>query len=429
MIGRMRRLLVAVAVLVLLAGAATAYYVSKHRFGGNVRGSSTEFNTTSTVAPPKAGPGLVSPMFGGEPEHLHVGVGHVRPPYKLDWVSGGTSLIEFPPAVAYGYLYYATLRGNFIAASTRNGQRLWNVSIGRCEAASPAVSSLYGGTAFESWLNRKPCGRGAANTGDGEVVAVSAGRPHKIRWRKHLAATETSPTIVGNRIFVGDAQGEVYALDMTTGKTLWHYKAGGAVKGAIAYDHGDVFFGSYDGDLYALHAATGKPAWPPASSANPSFGHKGDFYSTPAVAYSRIYLGSTDGFVYSFGEKSGKVRWRQATGGYVYGSPAVWDGRVFVGSYSHLFYALDAATGDVLWRFRANGPISGSATVVDGIVYFATLQHRTYGLDARTGKKVWSWPDGSFTPVVTDGSKLYVVGYSKIYALSPRHRFHGRHHG
>lgn len=425
----MRRLLVVAGLLIVIAGVATAYYVSKHRYGGNVRGSSTEFNTTQTVAPPKAGTGLVSPMFGGEPQHLHVGAGRVRPPYHLDWVSGGTSLIEFPPAVAYGYLYYATLAGNFIAVSTRNGQRLWSVPIGRCEAASPAVSGLYEGTAFESFLNRKPCGRGAANVGDGELVAVSAGRPHKIRWRKHLGATETSPTIVGNQIFVGDARGDVYCLDMATGKTVWHYHAGGSVKGAIAYDHGDVFFGAYDGRLYALHAATGKPIWR-ASSAGGSFGGRGTFYSTAAVAYSRVYIGSTDGHLYSFGERSGKLRWSTGLGGYVYGSPAIWRDRVFVGSYSHVFYALDAATGAVLWKFDANGAISGSATVVDGIVYFATLQHRTYGLDAMTGKEEWSWPDGGFTPVVTDGSKLYVVGYSKLYAFSPRGaRLHGKRHG
>ena len=86
--------------------------------------------------------------------------------------------------------------------------------------------------------------------------------------------------------------------------------------------------------------------------------------------------------------------------------------------------ALDAATGGLFWKFRANGPISGSATVVDGIVYFATLKRRTYGLDARTGKVVWTYPDGSFTPVVTDGKRLYVVGWGKVYAFSPLNRFH-----
>ena len=255
-----------------------------------------------------------------------------------------------------------------------------------------------------------------------ETASSSSWRPaHHVRWSKHLGATETSPLIVGKRVFVGDAEGNVYCLRDVDGETIWTFHAGGAVKGAIAYDRGRIFFGAYDGRLYALRATDGKLVWR-AQSARDWFGGHGTFYSTPTVAYSRVYLGSTDGHVYSFGEQSGKLRWSHGTGGFVYGSPAVWRGRVFVGSYSDTFYAFDAATGTVLWKFHANGPISGSATVVDGIVYFATLHRRTYGLDARTGKPVWTYPDGAFTPVVTDGQRLYVVGWGKVYAFSPRKR-------
>ena len=416
----MRRLLVAVAgVLIVLAGAGAAYYLFKHhRYGGNVKGSSVEYVPTQTVAAPAPGP-LVSPMFGGVPQHLHVGVGRVRPPFRLDWVSGGTSLVEFPPAIAFHYLYYAALNGNMIAVSARNGRRLWTVHVGRCEAASPAVDRLGRGSVYETFLNKRPCGRNAARRGDGELLALAAGPSHLLRWKKPLGATETSPLLVGHRLYVGDAEGDVYCLRTVDGKTVWSFHAGGAVKGALAYNHGLVFFGAYDGRLYALRAADGKLVWR-ARSARDWFGHHGTFYSTPAVAYSRLYLGSTDGHVYSFGERSGRLRWSYGTGGYVYGSPAVWGGRVFVGSYDRTLYAFDAATGAVRWKFHANGPISGSATVVAGVVYFATLARRTYGLDARTGKQLWTYPDGAFTPVVTDGRKLYVVGWAKVYAFSPR---------
>jgi outer membrane protein assembly factor BamB len=414
----MRRLIVVAGVVIVLAGAAAAYSLTRHRFGGDVKGSSVEFVPTQTVAPPQP-EGIVSPMFGGEPQRLHVGVGHVRPPFRQDWVSGGTSLIEFPPAIAFGYLYYASLNGNLIAVSTRNGRRLWTVHVGRCEAASPAVNRLGRGSVFESFLNRQPCGRNAAKRGDGELLAVAAGPSHHVRWSKSMGASETSPLLVGSRIYVGDAQGTVYCLRGLNGATIWTFHAGGAVKGAIAYDRGRIFFGAYDGRLYALRASDGKLVWR-SQSARDLFGGHGTFYSTPAVAYSRVYIGSTDGHVYSFGEQSGKLRWSYHTGGFVYGSPAVWHGRIFVGSYDHYFYAFNAATGAVLWKFHANGPISGSATVVDGIVYFATLKRRTYGLDALTGKQVWTYPDGAFTPVVTDGQRLYFGGRAKVYAFSPR---------
>ena len=192
----MFRLLVAAGLLIVLVGIGAAYYESTHRYGGSVRGTSTEFDPTRTVAAPPAGP-LVSPMFGGQPQHLHVGVGKLRPPFRRDWVAGGTSLVEFPPAIAFHYLYYASLNGNLIAVSTRTGRRLWTVPVARCEAAGPAVNRLGHGSVFESFLNKVPCGAGTAH-GDGEVLAVAAGRAHSVRWRKRLAAvSETSPLITG----------------------------------------------------------------------------------------------------------------------------------------------------------------------------------------------------------------------------------------
>ena len=285
----------------------------------------------------------------------------------------------------------------------------------RRQAASPAVDRLGRGTVYETFLspNVQP-----KAPGNGELLAVAAGRPPRMRWIKHMGATETSPLIARNRVYVGDALGNVRSLKTLDGSTVWTYHAGGAVKGAIAYDRGRIFFGAYDGRLYALNASDGKLLWR-AQSNRDWLGHHGTFYSTPTIAYGRVYIGSTDGHVYSFGEESGKLRWGFDTAGYVYGSPAVWRGRVFVGSYDHTFYALDAATGALLWKFGANGPISGSATVVDGIVYFATVARRTYGLDAITGRQVWTYPDGAFTPVVTDGKHLYLVGWGKLYAFSP----------
>jgi len=100
----------------------------------------------------------------------------------------------------------------------------------------------------------------------------------------------------------------------------------------------------------------------------------------------------------------------------------VWRARVFAGSYSHRFFCLDAATGAILWQFKANGPISGSATIVAGRVYFATLKRRTYALDARTGREVWTFPDGQYSPVVADASRLYLVGYAKLYGFQESHR-------
>ena len=164
----MRRFLIVVGVLVLVlvAGAASAYYVTKHHFGRTVIGSSSGFDTTQTEPRPRPRPGIVSQMFGVGPDHLHVGAGHVRPPFRLDWTANGGSLVEFPPAVAFHHLYYATFSGNLKAISTSDGSKMWGLPVGRCEAAGPGVSGYRGGTVYETFLNRGRCTSGVANPGE-----------------------------------------------------------------------------------------------------------------------------------------------------------------------------------------------------------------------------------------------------------------------
>jgi outer membrane protein assembly factor BamB len=412
-----RKLLAAGAAVVLLVGGAGVVFVLvKQHESRNIRGSSTvEFVPTETIARiPKELKSVQWPLYGFNPQRTHTVGGDIRPPFKRLWVAGGSSLLEFPPVIAYGRLFLANNSGVMLAVGAANGRRAWKYRSHRCVAATPAVSA---GTVFESFLNRPPCNASPSPKLDGEVIAFSTGLG-KIRWRRSLGPTETSPLLANGLLYVGDWRGDVYALSEKTGEIRWRYHAGGPVKGGIAISDSRLFFGAYDSHVYAVYARTGKPIWKASSQAR--LGGRGNFYSTPAVAYGRVYIGSTDGKVYSFGAASGKLRWSHSTGGFVYGSPAVWRGRVLIGSYSKKFYALDAATGDVIWTFKANGKISGSATVIGDVVYFATLAGRTYALDARTGRQLWTFPDGKYSPIVADAKRVYLVGYAKLYGLVPR---------
>jgi len=415
----MRRplLLGGAALVVLLGGAAVAYVLYKKHQSRNIHGSaSVEFVTTQTT--PHRTPAELRrvpwPTYGRDDQRQRVAEDiHLRPPFRKLWVARGGNLLEFPPAVGYGRLYFANNPGTLFAVGTRNGKRAWTFATHRCTAASPDVDH---NTVFASFMNRGACNQTRSNL-DGMVAALAVGNG-KPRWTTKIGPTESSPLVANRRIYVGDWRGKVYALDERTGKIRWSFQTGGKVKGAVALLGNRLFVGSYDGHLYALNARTGHEIW--RASAQSRLGSLGTFYSTPAVGYGRVYIGATDGKVYSYGAASGKLRWSHGTGGYVYSSPAVWNRRVYAGSYDHNFYCFDAATGDVRWRFHANGPISGSPTIIGRVVYFATLSRRTYALDAVTGRQVWTFPDGKYSPVVADSKRLYLVGYTKVYGMVPR---------
>jgi outer membrane protein assembly factor BamB len=416
----MKRALIVLAAVVLAAAAAlVAYALYKKHEGRDVRGSSSvEFVTTQAKRPPKLPARVIWPTYrydaarNGAPGGIPASI---RPPFKVRWYFRGRDLVEFPPTIAYGRLYFANANGKLFAVNTKLHGAVWQRWTRRCTAATPAVADH---AVFMTFLNKPPCN--ASRSGlDGETIAMDADTG-KVRWRVRMGPTESSPLVVGKLVYVGDWRGKVYALSTRTGRTVWSYQTGNKVKDGMAYAGGKVYFGSYDSHVYALSARTGKLVWKAGAQAR--LGSSGTFYSTPAVAYDRVYIGSTDRKVYSFGASTGKLRWSHGTGGYVYGSPAVWNQRVYVGSYDHYFYCFDAATGDVRWRFKANAPISGSAVVINGIVYFSSFKGRTYAVDARTGKLLWYFRRGKYGAVVTDKQWLYVVGYARVFAMAPKAR-------
>jgi outer membrane protein assembly factor BamB len=408
-----------IAVVLLGGGIVAGYVLYKRDRAADVRGSSTEeFVTTGEEEPPPAPPPtaekleVVWPQNGYDAERNRVGPFALKPPFRRVWTFKARQLVEFPPAVAYGRLYFANNSGVMFAINAKTGRRAWKQRIGRCVAASPAVARH---TVYQTFLNRPPC-NSKAKPGrlEGEVIAFASGFG-KIRWRTRIGPTESSPLVADGRVYVGDWRGRVYALNAKTGAVRWTFQGRGRIKGGIAKSGNRLYVATYKGYLYAIRARTGTVIW--RTRSQDRLGGRGQFYSTPAVAYGRVYIGSTDGKVYSFGAASGKLRWSKGTGGYVYASPAVWRQTVYAGSYSGRFYALDAATGDVRWRFRAMGHISGSATVLEGVVYFSTFDEITYALDGRSGRLLWTFKDGKYGGVVADHDRLYLVGHARVYGM------------
>jgi outer membrane protein assembly factor BamB len=131
--------------------------------------------------------------------------------------------------------------------------------------------------------------------------------------------------------------------------------------------------------------------------------------------------------VYAFWANSGATDWTASTGAYVYASPAVanvWGlgPTVYVGSYDGYFRAYNADSGAVRWSHAAGGRIDGSATVLGNVVYYSDLgSNTTAGLDLRSGRKVFGFSDGEFTPVITDGKVVFLIGFSTIYQMLPPH--------
>lgn len=80
-----------------------------------------------------------------------------------------------------------------------------------------------------------------------------------------VTRANAQPTVVGGRLFLGSANGKVYALDAKSGCVLWTFAAEGPVRSAItiAVDGRGwtAYFGDQRGNAYAVDALAGSLRW------------------------------------------------------------------------------------------------------------------------------------------------------------------------
>jgi outer membrane protein assembly factor BamB len=360
--------------------------------------------------PPKEPKTVNWPVFGFNPARTrYLPVKGVKPPFDKLWRFTDRPLLEFPPIYVGGKLYFVNNSGYAYALDADTGKELWKRRIGRLNASSPAYYKhrLY-----------------IVNLVPGHIVKLDA-KTGKTIWKRDLPGrAESSPVIVNRTVYFGCENGELFAMSTGKGQVRWSTPLGGPIKSAPAYSDGKLFVGDYGGYMNAVDAKSGKLVWQ-SGSLGPGFGGSGAFYSTPAVAYGRVYAGNNDARVYSYDTTDGELAWSYSTGGYAYSGPTVANTRhspptVFIGSFDGNVYALDAKDGSVRWSRSAGGQVIGSLSAVGDIVYAAEFTHKTTsGYMMKSGRRVFRYPKGTYTPVISDGRRIYLTGYSSITALQP----------
>lgn len=420
---RLRRGLVAVAILAVLAGGAVAY-VLLHA-PGNVSHPNVQFTATTTAKRPATPVNNFEwPVYGYDLSRTRYFPATISPHFRIGWKFQDYVLVELPPVMYRNTLYLIDNYGSAKAIDAQTGQKLWETKAGTLAAASPALD-VKDGLVIMPLLSITPSATQTQTPGNGRIVALSMSTGRVVWSRPVSPGSESSPLVWKGLVFFGDQGGTVYGLRAKTGATAWTYHAAGAVKGGPSLANGVLYFGDYAGRAYALHARTGQQIWAVSTSgADFGFG-SGSFYSSPAIAFGRVYMGNTDHAVYSFSAKTGQLAWRTSTGAYVYSSPAVENTpglgpTVYIGSYDGNLYALNAQSGAIRWTHDAGGAIDGSPQIIGDVVYFSDLRTKaTTGVDARTGRTVFSFGDGRFNPGISDGHDIYMVGYSMIYQMIP----------
>ena len=335
----------------------------------------------------------------------------LRPPFREVWSLRTRNLLEFPPVVADGRLFTTQLLGRVFAVDAATGRWLWNKRTGHCSPSSPAYAD---GVVFVALLAPIPCPKDGDRTSGGALVA-------------------------DGRVYVGAWDGNVHAVDTRTGAIRWSTQLGSQVTSSASWIDGAttggdpaIVIGTNDGSVFSLDAATGRILWRARSNDRLGSGRE-YFYATPTVAYGRVFIGNTDGWMYAFGARTGRLIWARPAGTYVYTGAVAADQVIYIGTYDGFIVAFDAATGEERWRVAAPGAVHGAPTLMDGLLYFSTCSwcghaglrdakegpSGTYALDIATRKIVWTFHDGKYSPLVSDGKRIYLSGTGIVHALEP----------
>ena len=164
---------------------------------------------------------------------------------------------------------------------------------------------------------------------------------------------------------------------------------------------GVLYANSTDGELKAIDATSGKTLWSKSTSTHGWFGwgdkkRKDALYAGgPAVNGDLLVVGTLDGHVYGVNAKDGSPRWEAEVSAEVLASPVIADDLAVVRTEDGRVYGLDSATGKRRWvndessvpllSLRGNGPL----LVANGVVFFGSDDGKLIALRQDNGLKLW----------------------------------------
>ena len=341
-----------------------------------------------------------------------------------------------PLALADGALLFGTDEGTFQALDIATRKSRWRFSFGgRIRSAAEVTGELALFASDDGFLYAVALSSGEEKwrfdlrSADLDRRLPATGPPYEYDYR------HSSPTLGKGVIYIGSADGNLYAVDVESGRERWRFATGDRIRSTPTVSGGRVYVGSWDGRVYALDASTGEEAW--------RFDTGNRVQGSPAVAAGRVVVGSRSAKLFCLDAGTGEEIWihTHEDGSWVESSPVVVDGIVYVGSSDALeLIAFDLATGEEIWHFATGGWSWGTPVVTDDAVYIGAISASPYyfeGVDLaagfyqverKTGRERWRMSpepiEGYVTggvfasPVILDGVVYVGALDGRIYAIA-----------
>ena len=209
----------------------------------------------------------------------------------------------------------------------------------------------------------------------------------EVKWEyKADEAIETTPVVVGKRVFVSDVMGKVYAIDRVTGKEIWKVDFDTGFLASPAVKSGELLIGDIDGNLYKLNASNGKEFWRKSTD--------GEIQGSVAFHGENAVVASGDGKLHCFRLKDGEKVWTYEANDQIRCSPTIAGDRTFLGGCDGQLHVVDLKTGEALGKtFELGGPTGSTPSVVGTKAFLPIMDGVVLAFDWKAQKELWQHMD------------------------------------
>lgn len=281
---------------------------------------------------------------------------------RILWTYHAKQALSAGVGAGEGLVVVATEQGQIVALAAESGALRWQINTNNEVLAIPQVRH----------------DRVIVRTIDGEVLGLNA-TDGQVSWRYNstvpllsLRGTST-PILTESKVIIGQANGELAALDLQNGATLWkqtlavsHSRSplGGLVDidAEMALSEGVIFATAFQGRVTALTEDSGTVLW----NNDAVYGYTG-----LDADYRQVYITHLDEGVWALDRNNGVALWKQTQLSYrQLTAPVVMGEQVVVADFEGFVHWLDRQDGHLVARIRAHRKgIQATPLVVGEVLY------------------------------------------------------------
>jgi len=236
----------------------------------------------------------------------------------------------------------------------------------------------------------------------------------------------SSPAVVGDTVYIGSVDGNLYAFDINNGASRWKFGTEGIITSSPTVSEGAVYITSEEpaaGALYKLDATSGGQVWKKQLAYEQQFTGGSDMQGTPTVAAGMVFASANLRSFFGIDASTGDTIWtftNPSATEFIVSAPIYLEGKLFIIDKFDIA-CLNATTGDKIWSSYSGDELYVSPSYADNQLYVATSQRRIFVINATDGSKTLAYttPSASWSsPTPCDGRLFIGCNDWNVYSLT-----------